>query len=183
MAVLQLFVTPEELDPLTRDFAAAHGLQACRYEEGVFVPVAPPDLSILNQGGVASRLFLFPSESRGEAGQDETPRPRERGWVDVAPGQLVGSDSGRILTLSTLQAEDRADLPFKPAAWIRKLRRKLSNSFVFGVRGTNVVFGGSHDYRDIGYSPKALELYQEGVLWKQFPSDNSEFAPLGIAEK
>jgi hypothetical protein len=55
----------------------------------------------------------------------------------------------------------------------------LAKTFGFGAEGKNTKFGGSHIYKEIGYSPKALELYDEGVKWKQFPDGNVEFNPVG----
>jgi hypothetical protein len=100
------------------------------------------------------------------------------GWVDVTLGKLLEYGGRKILTLSTLQAEDRKDLSFKPASWLRGLKKGLVPPMEFGVRGTNVVHGGSDEYRDMGYSPGALQLRRQGVVWKQYPSDNAEFEPL-----
>lgn len=178
MAVLQLFITPDELDAVLKELAVARGLRACRYEGGMFSLLATVPPSIFEEGKVMSRLFLFPPEAACDDQAQERRRPREMGWIDVTPGQIVGSGQRRILTISTLQAEDRSGLPFRPASWLRGLRRGFGREYGFGARGTNVVHGGTREYREIGYSPKAVELHRQGVLWKQYPDDNSEFEPL-----
>lgn len=178
MAVLQLFVTPGELDDLVRELSALRRLGACRYEGGKFVPAPPGPVSIFDAGKLLSRIFLFPLDAAWDPHTAEQPRPREIGWIDVSPGEITETKPRRIITMSTLQAEDRTGLPFKPASWVRGLKRSLAHDYKFGVVGTNVVHGGSHQYPAIGYSPKAAELHDRGVIWKQYTNDNSEFAPL-----
>ena len=121
---------------------------------------------------------MAPPEAAWDGRNQDLARPRELGWIDVTAGQIAEGSSRRILTMSTLQAEDRAGLSFKPAAWLRQLRRNLQAQYSFGIRGTNVVHGGSHDYKEIGYSLKALALQGQGTVWKQFATDNTEYVPL-----
>jgi len=184
MSVLQIFVTPEELDELLKGLAAAHGLGPCRYEDGRFERPAERGVSyVTREGRVVGRLFLVPEN------QDIPPnasiadiRPRELGWLDVVLGRLGPKENGpTILTLTTIQAEDKKHLLFKPASWLRSLRKKLAGSFGFGVRGTNIAYGGSSDYKSMGYSRKALELHEQGVLWKYQLEDNTVFEPLDAA--
>lgn len=184
MSVLQIFVTPEELDELLQWLAIAHGLSPYRYENGRFERPTEGGVScVLREGRAVGRLFLVPETQDlppNASGADI--RPRELGWLDVAPGQLVPKENGpAILTLTTIQAEDKSHLPFKPTSWLRSLRKKLSGSFGFGVRGTNVAHGGSSDYKSMGYSRKALELHEQGVLWKYQAGDNTVFEPLEAA--
>jgi hypothetical protein len=177
MSVLQLFITPEELETVIRQFAADHQLRGCSYDNGRFEPLPTP--SVQMKDGVVKRLFLVPADQ--PVPEKSAPRPRELGWIDVMPGRLVQANDSMILTITTLQAEDKDHLSFKPTAWLRALKKRLSSSLSFGVRGVNVVYGGSDNYSTIGYSPKALELYRSGKLWKQDPGDNSVFEPLTLA--
>jgi hypothetical protein len=180
MSALQIFVTPEELDELLKRLASAHGLSPCHYEDGRFDRPTKGDVScVLREGRAVGRLFLVPEKQGVPPNASSADiRPRELGWLDVAPGQFVPQENGRaILTLTTIQAEDKSHLPFKPTSWLRSLR-KLSGSFRFGVRGTNVAHGGSSDYKSMGYSRKALALHEQGVLWKYQVGDNTVFEPL-----
>ena len=124
----------------------------------------------------ASRLFLVPPEDGWSP--SATPRPREQGWVDIAFGRIAPKGSKRVLTMTTLQAEDRSGVIFKPESWLRAARKSLKPCVTFGVKGINIVHGGTSDYQRIGYSLGALELREEGAVWKQYPDDNSVFEPL-----
>lgn len=181
MSLLQIFVTPEEFDELLKRLAAAHGLSACHYENGRFErPAEGGEFCVLQRGGVIGRLFLIPKSQDVPPNATSTDiRPRELGWLDVVPGRLVPQENGPgILTLTTVQAEDKSHLPFKPTYWLRSLKKKLSGPFGFGVRGTNIAYGGSSDYKSMGYSRKALDLHEQGVLWKYQVGDNTIFEPL-----
>ena len=53
--------------------------------------------------------------------------------------------------MSSLVAEDKRDLPFQPARWLRCLRQDLAKAGTeppirFGVVGRNVKFGGEDVY-------------------------------------
>lgn len=180
MSVLQIFVTPEELDGLVKELATTQKLSPCYYEHGQFEqPPRDSAPSVLREGRVVSRLFLLPENQVTATNVDSSVRPREAGWLDIVPGRLVHSENGpEILTLTTVQAEDKKHLPFKPTSWLRSLKKNLSAPFEFGVRGTNVAFGGGCDYKSIGYSRKALGLHETGVVWKYQVSDNTVFEPL-----
>lgn len=177
MAALQMFITPAELDRMVRELASAHDLDGCRYERGHYGVPSVANAAVDVDGDVVARLFLVPRDQRSFSPADP-PRPRDMGWIDVTPGLVVQHKGRQILTMSTLQAEDREGLPFKPASWLRALKRKSRGSVAFGVKGINVVHGGSHEYPDIGYSEAALRLHRDGVVWKQYRDDNSEYAPL-----
>lgn len=171
MSELQLFVLPEELDSFLGDFAQDKGLLGCYCRNNGFA-LAEKGFSILEGGRVVSALFLL---SPGQ--WSPNPRPRDLGWLHIRPGELLSQGDARILTLSYVAGEDRKSLNLRPSRWTQALRRRLAKTFGFGAEGKNTKFGGSHVYKDIGYSPGALELYEEGVQWKQFPDGNVEFNP------
>lgn len=174
MSTLQIFVTPEELEQVLQEFVGRHGLRACRENKREYVLLDEGAPLVQEDGKVRFMIFLFPSE----VWNPDSPRPRDEGWIHVTPGQLYRVGDKSILTLTTIQAENRKDLSFKPATWLRGLRKRIAATCIFGIQGRNIVYGGSDNYQDMAYSPSALELYQQGVLWKQYVNDNAEFSPL-----
>jgi hypothetical protein len=85
--------------------------------------------------------------------------------------------------LTTIQAEDKQGLGFKPSTWMRKLKKELAVELNFGVTAVNVAHGGGGFVKDIGYSAEAVQLQRNGVVWKQHPDYNIEFSPGGDQEQ
>ncbi len=81
--------------------------------------------------------------------------------------------------MTTIQAENELGLDFKPAYWLRELKKHLYKTLTFGVDAINHVYENANSslYKDIGYSLAALQLYKTGVEWKQFDTSNVEFSP------
>jgi len=180
MSDLDIFVSRTDLDRILHDFAIHRDLRgALQVREGyeLYDPTQVP--SELTKRNDVSLAFLFPnSQVLPVPVHKETIMPRFMGWMHVRPGHLVERDGKRILLMTSIQAEDRQELPFRPATWLRALKKKLGESAIrFGTNGVNVVHGDSAVYKDIGYSETALQLYREGVIWKQFIVDNVEFFP------
>lgn len=176
MTTLQVFVSAAEVPELVERLVVPHGLRTLVYSGGSVSPLHLTSPAGELETPPPTRLFLVPP-SDGWDGIGP-PEPRQRGWVDVTPGRLVEVEDRRVLTLTTFLAENRRELPMKPATWLQRLRRGLHPTLSFGVRGRNVVHGGASEYRDIGYSEAARRLLEEGVVWKQYATDNSEFEPL-----
>ena len=180
MSALQMFVTVDELTQIIRSFAHRRGLSGVvQTTEGYqrFDPkVMPSDL--VSQRSV-EKIYLFPHEQGEERPlTEEAVQPRNWGWIDIWPGRLMERKDQRILIMTTIQAVDSQYLPFKPATWLRRLRKDLSYLLTFGVKGINVIYGSQHVYADTGYSQEALHLHYIGVRWKQFEDGNVEFIPL-----
>jgi hypothetical protein len=175
MTTLQLFVAPREQPALVERLSRPHELRAYSYEGGRISEISLEELS-QTRGQLVSRVFLVPAGDDWE--QSEKPRPRERGWIDITVGRLTDVDGQRVLTLTTLQGENRKGVVARPSTWLRAFQKDIQPAVTFGVRGTNVVHGGSSEYDDIGYSAEASKMAREGVIWKQYANDNSVFEPI-----
>jgi len=205
MAVFQCFILPEELDfwliKLSTDKGLAGYLKCFepneffRRQDGPWVFVGDC---------IVDRLFLFPAnQTLPPLLTWNSIRPREWGWLDVTVGRLIRSGDSpgltirmevlealrtarkkafaehpTVLTLTTLQTEDKKELAFKPSLWIRWLKGAMKSALMYGVEGVNLVHGGKSVYMDIGYSLGALRRFETGFLWKQFVNDNVAYSPL-----
>ncbi|MDJ0951936.1 MAG: hypothetical protein QNJ94_23745 [Alphaproteobacteria bacterium] len=128
------------------------------------------------------RLYLMPSDRMPDvplAMNDVQQRPW--GWLVADPGRLVGAGDERCLEQSTIAAEDAYEQPapgaepIKPAKYVRWLKRKAKTVATAGVAGVNP---GGHSYRDIWYTQRARELFEDGVVWKQNATYRVGFRPI-----
>lgn len=180
MSALTIFAVEQELIQILHEFAIKRDLMGATEEDGRYKFHDPQEepFDFIQPVGFLT-LYLFP---RGQALSDPplegVVAPKNLGWVDVWTGHLVELPDRAVLTMTTIQASNSAWLDFKPANWLRALKKSLSPSFTFGVFGGDVVRSGGRAYGDIGYSPEALRLYNEGVIWKQFTNDTSKWSPL-----
>lgn len=170
MSIISMFVTPEERDGIIREFARSRGLAGCLQHRGgdtLYDPVhpSPEHLALI---AIAFRTYLFPSDQA-------LPSPfaldavgcLARSWVTIDMGQLVKLDQMRILQMTMIQASDTAGLPYKPATWMRTLKRRLGRALSYTVQ-LELSDGSVYSMDDIGYSDGARRLYDDGVLWRQF---------------
>ena len=182
MATLQMFMTREELDDTLYGFASRHKLTGLlRTWEG-YCPysITEKPSQYLARHEEVIGVYLLPKNGYLTAPvSEEAFAPRQIGAVQISPGGLVKRGGVEVLLLTSFSAEDKQGLAFRPAAWLRQLKKRMQaeEGFVFGVEGVNTVYGGGHAYRNIGYSTHAAKLHQQGVLWKQYADDNSEFSP------
>ena len=174
MGLLQIFITVDEFEGVLQEFALTRALHGASYD-GKFSHFLPEDSKILRKDEGNLLVFLFPS-SAWEAGRE--PQPRQDGWISITAGDLhPDGTGGHILTMTTVQTEDHAELSFRPSNLLRALRRRIASFCTFGVLCRNVVHGGSGVIREIAYSPNALALHRRGVKWQQFPEENCQFDP------
>ena len=175
---LQSFILPLELDKWIKELAAAKNLSVCRKCIGNKYELLK-DLSnesiFIAQNVI--KVYLIPPDKNNFVGEELRIRPRDSGWLDINPGQLIGRDMS-ILTLTTIQGENKAELAFKPSNWIQWLKKRSSLPISCGVKALNSEFGGQDVYKNICYSQKALEFYYSGGLWKQFIDGNVVFCPV-----
>src|SRR5579871_748651 len=178
MSALRIFITEAETGQILRDLAARHNLWGCLQIEGRYEWYDPVEnAESIRRKGV-SKAYLLPKTPGEQIDLSaETVQPRILGWIDVWPGRLLQKAEIRILTMTTIQAENRKGLSFKPANWLRDLKQKLDPVLSYGVVGLNIVSGGKYIYSDVGYSSEALKLFQQGVHWKQFEIGNTEYYP------
>jgi hypothetical protein len=179
MVTLQCFLTSEEIEENLNSLADKKSLSTCLYSKGEYILVRALELSNLNFNSSISKIFLLPKmqASSSDSLDKATIKPRDMGWLDVDPGKLFLNNNPPVLTLTTIQAENKKQVPFKPTSWLRLLEKNFSVSLKYGVWGINIKTGGSHFYNEIGYSSKALELYAKGVSWKQKVEYNVIFSP------
>jgi len=186
MSVLQIFVTDQELGQILHEFALRRGLMGALNINNLFELHDPEQglFDFLQQVDV-TKFYLFPrTQVLPNPPSDDIIAPRYLGWVDVWVGHLVVSPDRTVLTITTIQAENRQELDFKPANWLRELKKHLHKTLIFGVDGINPVYENASSSldKDIGYSLVALRLYKSGVQWKQFDTGNVEFSPAMDAE-
>ena len=181
MATLQLFVTQEELDEIIQKFVVQRNLLVIlQTRTGYHLTEQLPEP--LTQYDDVINIYSFPrNKPLAHPLSEETFLPRRAGAIQIKPGELKQSRNSEVLLLTSISAEDKRDLSFQPATWLRQLKNHIQakGTVTFGIEGENVVFGGKDIYKSIGYSSLALKLHQRGVLWKQYADDNSIFSPIG----
>lgn len=180
MAILQCFILPFELDRWIQELASAKGLIGyCQYATGDYVLLNNLQINSIFTGERVVKLFLLPDAHELFIFHTTNDfRPRDMGWLDVHPGQLILEKDRSVLTLTTIQAEDKKNLSFRPSAWIRWLKRQFSSSITFGVEIVNIKSGEKDVIKDISYSSEALRLSESGTIWKQYVDGNAAFYPL-----
>lgn len=182
MASFQIYCLPEELFSWLDDLRRAKDLAALvfsRTEKQSLVIAADQALAFSPD---LYRLYLMPSDRTPDAPlamNDVEQRPW--GWLVADPGHLVGSGDARCLEQTTIAAEDAYEKPapgvdpIKPAKYVRWLKRKAKPVATAGVAGVNP---GAHSYRDIWYTVRARELFEDGVVWKQNATYRVAFRPI-----
>lgn len=183
MATLQIFMTLKELDETIQSFVNQHNLTGIlRTRRGYrLYSMTEQPLDFLSRHENVVVIYLYPNNIPLPTPlAEETFLPRQIGAVKIIPGGLIKSGDVEVLLLTSFSAEDRQGLAFKPATWLRQLKKRVQGEKMvsFGVKGVNTVFGGEDTYKDIGYSTSAMELYRRGVIWKQYRDDNGEFSPI-----
>lgn len=127
------------------------------------------------------RIFGLPSDSNRIVTSSSDVRAREWGWLDIRPGGIRAlKDGSAVLAISEIHGEDFEEEPVHPARFVKWLKRELRKrgEITYGVEGRNVVTGGTDTYRDLAYTPKALDAFREGTKWKQDPYDRVVFEPI-----
>ena len=177
MTYMALFVLKEELIATLRMLANRRDLRACLSRKGNYELFEMDDLSFdFLDDPMGPKLFLCPkSQILTPPYTDKTILPRFMGWIRIVPGRLCVFEETQVLTMTMLQAEDRQEIAFKPATWLRQLKKDLTKQFRTGVYGENVRLGKGRDYPDILYSVAAAELLQSGVVWRQYPDNRVTF--------
>lgn len=96
-----------------------------------------------------------------------------RKTVDISVGSNYYYNSTNIITMTTIQFTGKKTV-------MKQVEKILLSQFrtYKGVKGVNVIFGGSSQYKNMFYSQEALLLLQEGAKWKQYKDDNAEFFPI-----
>jgi hypothetical protein len=179
MAIIEYFLLPEELEINLKKLAEVKGLigYRSRNQEYELFDLVQASSLFLAEEPTTNQLFLLPaSQELPNILNDEVIAPRY--MLCVTPGQLIQNQETNILTMTTIQSDDKKDLPFKASNWITWLKRQLASSTILGVEGANIKYGGKSIYKNMGYSQKALQLFHEGVIWKQHETYNSVFYPL-----
>jgi hypothetical protein len=177
MALIFIFCHQDELKDWLVDLCNHNDLGALGLGSARSWEVVRPEALTLSD--VGHQFFLFPKRASVPAGLSMNDvRPRDWGWITVRPGGVRTVETGSVLLSSEIHGE-RSDLETgNPDKWVQWLKKRIKTEVHHGVRGRNILTGGESMYKHIWYTQKARELFECGVLWKQFPSDNSEFEPL-----
>lgn len=183
MAVLQVFITLEELDEAIQSFAILRklaGVLRTQTGYGPYSMTEHPSEFLTRRKDVIGVYLHLADMPLPVPLSDETFLPRQLGAIQIIPGGLIKNGNAEVLLLTSFSAENRQGLACKPATWLRQLKKRVQDErgISFGVKGVNTVFGGEDTYNDIGYSTSAMELYRRGVVWKQYRDDNGEFFPI-----
>jgi hypothetical protein len=125
------------------------------------------------------RIFLYrtPKEVPRDMRMNDV-CARDWGWIDIRPGVLIEGDAGRVLTMTSIEAEDFESVGNHPVKDVKWLKRQMKGELVGGVRGRNTVTGGESTYRNIFYTPGALEELGRGTVWKHTEDDRAVFEPI-----
>jgi hypothetical protein len=177
MALIFMFCHQDELKDWIVELCSGKDLGALCLGSAKTWEVVPPEALTLSDVGY--QFFLFPKRSSipGRLSMNDV-RPRDWGWITVRPGGLRRVDSKSVLFPTEIHGE-KCDLETgDPEKWVQWLKRRIKPDVHHGVRGRNIATDGHSDYQNIWYTQKARELFESGVVWKQFPNDNSEFEPL-----
>jgi len=131
-----------------------------------------------------SHLFLFSKARTPMASltKDDI-KPKAWGWITVRLGQFLVKSDEVVLLFSEITSEDHKDAPIKPVQYVRWLRKLMLEEAYAGVIGRNINNGGQSDYRNLHYSPEALEMLETGTVWKQFVDGAIVFEPLLLSEE
>lgn len=125
------------------------------------------------------RVFLFPqSENPGSRLTLNDVKAREWGWVDVRPGGVRKGNSETVLLYSEIHGEKCERDQCNPDKWVQWLEKRLKVQVQIGVTGRNIVHGGESKYDNIWFTDRAKELFDDGMVWKQFVDGNVTFEPL-----
>jgi hypothetical protein len=138
--------------------------------------VRPESFSITDVG---YQFFLFPDQRPApKVLQMNEPKAREWGWITVRPGGVTNVGSKSVLLSSQIHG-DKYDVGAEdPEKWLQWLKKSIKTTAHRGVRAKNTATDGEGVYKNMWYTSKARELFDAGVVWKQFPEDNLQFAPL-----
>lgn len=187
MATLQLFATPQELYEPVQDLTERHSLVGLTraHQDYNICSFAEVMCDAHGLGDIANPMYLLPNNEPFLAVlTEEAFEPRTIGAIKIDFGRLINKDGTSTLLMTSISAEDKQELAFKPASWLRQSRRRLEadGGYKFGVEGINTAYGGKDTYKSIGYSPLALSLLQANTRWKQFIEGNVEFYPLNYSK-
>jgi hypothetical protein len=107
-------------------------------------------------------------------------------YVYVGVAQAASKEPGKCVRLQRpregddalilLQHDVRTDDP-QLIRLFDQMRRRWNRLLSSPVRATNVVSGGSHVYRDIGFTAGALERFLTGWKWRDEAARNIAFEP------
>jgi hypothetical protein len=107
-------------------------------------------------------------------------------YVYVAVARAPSKEPGKSIRLQRpreggdalflLQHDVRTDGP-RLIRLFEQMRRRWNPLLSRPVRATNVVNGGSHVYRDIGFTAGALERFVTGSEWRDEGALNVSFEP------
>lgn len=174
-AKITAYCTRADLQGWLVSLMTAHRLLALPIAYGESSPPVVSDPSSLTLTPNINRVFLFPATAK-------TKRPiqgigdvkaRRWGWVDCEVGDVKERDGVRVLTKSSITAEDSDVEKVHPARFVRALKRRLAKCTKRGVRavGTDVV------YKSLLYTDAAVQLARAGVPWKHSLTSRSSFEP------
>ena len=175
MTAFQMFLSPDDLEHLIHDLAEQHGLIGVSDTFEGMRPYSPAHAS----AGFLSephsvKFYLFPS-SRDMPSSLENANPKEEGWIDIMPVWRTTFKGVPVLRMTTIQAKDGAGA-YRPVAWIKKLLHQ-NPDLKFGVDSHNLKDGGHHHHKDVGYSRKAQDLFEQGTRWRYDIDGILEFRP------
>jgi len=137
-------------------------------------PAVVSDPSLLVLAPDIRRVFLFPqSAKRKQRVSVGDVKSRRWGWVDCIVGGLEERDGVRVLTQSSISAEDFDVESVHPVRFVRSLKRHVAKSTRCGVRAV----GSEFVYKSYRYTEAATQLAREGVVWKQLAGSTSAFEP------
>lgn len=110
--------------------------------------------------------FVVPGTDLSQGRPPSDLGPKLLGWLQIS-GQRGFEPNRRTLRALQLSATCQAEGRGFGLRLLQKLKRVVKREFglVYGVDGRNAVTGRASRYKDIGYSPEALRLLQEGWTW------------------
>lgn len=177
MSSIYVFCHRQELSDWLTEFAAKKELDFVSFGGGSTGEYSSAEEFVLSED--VWKVILKPIKDRwpGELDQSKLP-PKQLGWIDVHPGGIRKSKSKSILLFSEIHGEKCEQVQHQPDKLVQSLKRKIKGDVQAGVVGKNVVHGGESVYKHICFTEAAKELFEQGVVWKQFVDGNAVFEPL-----
>lgn len=181
MASIRVFCERHELQDWIAQLCRSKDLGIICFAGGDFGEVFSPDNFVLRDE--IYQLFLFPNSVTADSPlRLNDVQQRQWGWINVRPGGVRRMGMESVLLFSEIHGEKSDLRSGDPEKWVKWLMRRIKPQMRMGVIGRDLSTGAEATYKK-SYTAKALELFDAGVIWKQFLNGNVIYKPLKTVTK
>ena len=180
MASIYAFCLPYELTDWISQLMTSRRLVCLVFAKSSPYPQLVEKTDGIREAGEMRGAYLMRANDTnlsGKAGWNSL-RPRAWGWIDIRPGPYLTDLDPATLLMSEIHGEASSDGDAAAKFHVEWLRRRLRGMQLrMGVIGRNLVSGERSKYGSIGFTNEALQVFEQGALWKQSSSGNVCFCP------